>query len=117
MHKWHHEYNKPVSISNQYAHPIEHALNTIAAISGLLILGKNAHFSTAMIWGAIRIYGAHEGHSGYEFPWSPIRLLPFGSDATYHDFHHSKNVCNYSSFMTIWDTIFDSNKEYYAYKL
>ena len=66
-----------------------------------------------MVWGGIRLIETHDGHSGYEFPWSIFRLLPFGADATYHDFHHSKNVCNYSSFMTIWDTIFDTNKDYY----
>jgi sterol desaturase/sphingolipid hydroxylase (fatty acid hydroxylase superfamily) len=66
-----------------------------------------------MIWGGIRLVETHDGHSGYEFPWSVFRLLPFGSDATYHDFHHTKNVGNYSSLMTVWDTIFDSNTQYW----
>jgi sterol desaturase/sphingolipid hydroxylase (fatty acid hydroxylase superfamily) len=33
-----------------------------------------------------------EEHGGYDFPWSPCRLLPFGSaTAAGHDFHHSND--------------------------
>lgn len=115
IHKWHHEFSKPVSIANQYAHPIEHAfVNTLSFLSGMLILGNKLHVSMLMAWGIIRVFETHDGHSGYEFPWSPFRLIPFGGDATYHDFHHSKNVGNYGSFMTIWDSVFNTNKDYYA---
>ena len=42
-------------------------------------------------------------------------MLPFGSDYGYHVYHHSNNVGNYSSFFTLWDTVFGSNKAYYEY--
>jgi len=42
-------------------------------------------------------------------------MIPFGADATYHNYHHSRNVGNYSSVMTVWDTLFNTNKDYYAY--
>jgi sterol desaturase/sphingolipid hydroxylase (fatty acid hydroxylase superfamily) len=35
--------------------------------------------------------------------------------ASYHDFHHTHNVGNYSSFFQIWDTIFGTNKSYFKY--
>lgn len=66
-----------------------------------------------MVWGLLRHYETHEAHSGYEFPWSIFRALPFTTAESYHAFHHSKNVGNYSTFFTVWDNVFDSNAEYY----
>jgi len=73
------------------------------------------HVGTILTWLLIRSLESHDGHSGYEFPWSPFRMIPFGADATYHNYHHSRNVGNYSSVMTVWDSIFNTNKDYYAY--
>ena len=113
-HKQHHEYKHPISITSEYSHPVEYAIsNHFPSFIGMLLLGKRMHIFEIMIWGTLRILETHDGHSGYEFPWSIFRLIPFGSDATYHTFHHAKNVGNYSSFMTIWDTIFNSNSEFY----
>lgn len=104
----------PVSIASEYAHPLEFMFgNHYTSFLGLFLLGSRCHFWTLMQWGVIRVLETHDGHSGYEFPWSIFRLIPFGADGTYHIFHHTKNVGNYSSFMTIWDTIFDSNKDFY----
>jgi len=114
FHKQHHEYAHPVSITSEYAHPVEYAIgNHFPSFTGMLLLGSSIHIWTIMVWGVIRVLETHDGHSGYEFPWSVWRLIPFGCDATYHIFHHSKNVGNFSSFMTIWDTLFDSNREFY----
>jgi len=114
IHKIHHEHIHPVSIAAEYAHPIEYGLaNHFPSFVGLFVLGSKTHLWTVVIWGLIRIFETHDGHSGYEFPWSIFRLIPFGEDSTYHIFHHTKNVGNYASFMTIWDTVFDTNKDYY----
>ena len=85
----------------------------MALFSGLFFLGKDAHFVTLMVWGSLRVIETHDSHSGYEFPWSVFRIIPFGTDSTYHSYHHSENIGNYSSFMTIWDTLFDTNKDFY----
>lgn len=115
IHKWHHEYTNPVGIASQYAHPLEHALvNLNSFMLGLYILGPKAHCSIIIAWGLLRSLETHDGHSGYEFPWSPFRMIPFGGDASYHNYHHSKNVGNYGSFMTIWDSLLNTNKDYYA---
>ena len=68
---------------------------------------------TLLIYGILRRIETNDDHCGYEFPWSIYRVMPFGTDATYHNFHHTKNLGNYSSFMTVWDTVFNSNAEYY----
>ena len=73
------------------------------------------HFGTFAVWLLVRSLETHDGHCGYEFPWSPFRMIPFGADATYHGYHHSRNVGNYASSMTIWDSIFNTNKDYCVY--
>merc|ERR1711974_112076 len=56
-----------------------------------------------------------DGHCGYEFSWSPFRLLPLSGSSTYHNFHHRINVGNYGSFFTIWDTLCGTNKQYFKH--
>ncbi len=58
---------------------------------------------------------ATENHSGYDFSWSPFKMIPFMVSTTYHDFHHSNNLGNYASHFIIWDYIFGDNKPYYEY--
>lgn len=116
IHKLHHTYNTTVGIAAEYSHPIEFIFGAVLPGSvGAMILGKNMHFCTMLLWTIMRIFESMDGHCGYEFSWSPYRLIPFSSSATYHDFHHSHNLGNYSSFFSFWDTIFDSNSAYYKH--
>ena len=84
------------------------------SFAGLWILGSHAHIHTVVVWGILRLIETLEGHSGYDFPWSMFRLIPFGAGPTYHYWHHTKNAGNYSSFMTLWDTVLDSNKDFFS---
>ena len=59
-------------------------------------LGKRMHFATAFTWYTLRFIESAEGHSGYEFSWSPFRVLPFASDYGYHAYHHSHNIVTVS---------------------
>jgi len=114
FHKQHHKFSHTTSISSEHTHPVEHMLvGNLSWIMGPLVLGARTHQWTILIWGLLRHLETHEAHSGYEFPWSVFRVLPFGTDASYHSFHHSKNVGNYSTFFTIWDTVFNTNVDYY----
>jgi len=63
----------------------------------------------------LRLLETYEGHSGYEFPWSMFRFLPFGGQSVYHDFHHSHNSGNYGSFFTYLDILFGTNKEFQTF--
>jgi len=69
----------------------------------------------------LRIAETLDGHSGFVFP-KPIQVLLgnymamnpiMGTEPSYHDYHHSRNMGNYSTFFTVWDTVFGTNKEYY----
>jgi len=71
---------------------------------GCKILGHRMHLATVAVWLCLRVFETIDGHCGYEFSWSPFRLLPFSGSSEYHNYHHSHNVGNYSSFFSYWDT-------------
>lgn len=112
FHKIHHEYHSPVGITVYYAHPIEFMIgNVLTSSTGPLLLGR-CHIVTYWMWMVIRVMESTDGHSGYEFSWSPFRLLTFSLSSQYHNFHHSHNVGNYGSFFGFWDTFCKTNTNY-----
>jgi len=114
FHKLHHEYKTTIGLASEYTHPVEFVISSVIPFSsGPLLLG--VHGYTLFMWTLLRTGETIDGHSGYEFPWSPYRLLPFSGSSSYHDYHHSHNVGNYSSFFTWWDTLFGTNVDYYKF--
>ena len=114
VHKQHHEHLNPIAITAEDIHWFEYLVsNLCGTMFGPCLFGSKMHYWTLSAWGVVRIAQSLDAHCGYEFPWSIFGLIPFGCPATYHHWHHTKNVGNYSSYMTIWDTIFDSNADYY----
>lgn len=117
IHKIHHKYINTVSIASEYAHPLEFAIgNVLTANSGPLLLGRMTHQYTVVMWIILRIAETTDGHSGYEFSWSPFRLLPMSGSSEYHNFHHLNFKGNYSSFFTYLDKMFGTtNNAYMSY--
>jgi len=116
IHKIHHEYNITVSIASEYAHPLEILVaNILPTALGAKILGSKMHILTYFMWLVIRVMETCDGHCGYEFSWSPYRLLPLSGSSNYHNFHHYQNVGNYGSFFTLWDTICGTNRHYFKF--
>lgn len=116
IHKKHHEYYTAISIASEYAHPLEFFFSNIIPTSvGPILLGSKTHFFTIIAWFILRVNETIDGHSGYEFSWSPFRLLPFSGGANYHDFHHSHNQGNFGSFFSLWDTFCGTNSYYFRY--
>lgn len=116
VHKIHHSYTYPVGICASYSHPFEYYFSGVLSSSlGNMILKRNMHITTGYGWAVFIAFESMEGHCGYEFPWSPFRLLPMSNSARYHDYHHSHNIGNYSSLFSFWDTIFGSNRDYFNY--
>ncbi len=117
FHKLHHTYTSTVSVAGEYIHPVDFFFSVLIPGSlGGMILGKHMHYCTFLLWSGMRTFESVDGHSGYEFSWSPYRLVPLSASATYHDFHHSHNVGNYSSFFSFWDTIFGTNAAFYKHQ-
>lgn len=117
IHKMHHEYKQTISITTEYAHPIEYlAGNILPTNLGALLLGKRMHFITYLTNLTMMTHESIDGHCGYDFSWSPHRLLPLSIGAEFHIFHHLKFKGNYSSLFTIWDRIGNTvNKAYLDY--
>jgi sterol desaturase/sphingolipid hydroxylase (fatty acid hydroxylase superfamily) len=114
IHKIHHEHKVTIALAAQYAHPFEYVFGNLLPMgSGYFILGKRMHATAVYTWFILRAIETVDGHSGYEFSFSPFRLIPLASDYGYHVYHHSMNIGNYSSMLTIWDTVFGSNKAYF----
>lgn len=112
-HKQHHEHIHSVSITGEDVHWVEFYLTNIGIFAGPMLLGSKMHYWTFSVWGLARMIQAQDAHCGYEFPWSFFGLFPLSANATYHEFHHTNNCGNYSSFCTIWDTVFDTSLNYY----
>ena len=104
VHAVHHRIMTPWAITGHYMHPLEYVLTGFLTIVGPLIVG--AHVVTIYLWAVIRQWEAAEGHAGYDFPWSPLRLIPFSDGATHHDFHHAKVKGNYAGFFPWVDRAF-----------
>ena len=114
IHKIHHEYKVPISISALHVHPLEFVfVNVIPVFIGTLILGKRMHLASVFGLVGMRTMEAYDGHCGYNLSWSPFKLLPMQVEGNYHDYHHEGNVGNYGSFTKIWDTVFGTNTDYF----
>lgn len=117
IHKKHHEFYNVIHISCLDTHWIEFLISNVMPLCmSAIVLGNRIHVTTFLIWNFFRILETHESHSGYEFPWSMTFIMPYSTDSAYHNFHHLKNVGNYSSFFKFWDTMFGTNSYYYKLK-
>jgi sterol desaturase/sphingolipid hydroxylase (fatty acid hydroxylase superfamily) len=116
FHKYHHNYTTTVSLAGEHFHPVDFVFGALIPVQlGAKLLGKHLHVTTYFMWVVVRTMESVDAHSGYEFPWSPFRLIPFAASASYHDYHHTHQQGNFSSFFTFWDTIFGVNTWYYEY--
>lgn len=113
FHKRHHSHADTTIFSNSNDHPLDYCLgNAIPVLMGLVVLKGSIHVSTVNTFILFRMWQAWESHSGYEFPWNPFVISSISANTAYHSYHHIKNMGNYGDFLTIWDTIFGTNKEY-----
>jgi len=117
FHKIHHRFNINVCIASDYLHPVDFFLISLPSVSlGPMILGKGMHFYTWLLYFAFRTIDGIESHCGYDFPWSPVKVLPLQNPASFHDYHHSANIGNYSAWFCHWDIIFGTTGSYFNKK-
>ncbi|KAI8918888.1 hypothetical protein BC831DRAFT_481892 [Entophlyctis helioformis] len=119
IHKMHHEYSAPFGLSSQYAHPAETLILGLGFFVGPIMwvyAFNDLHVVTMAVWLAVRLLQVVDAHSGYDFPWSLRRILPFWAGADFHDYHHMAFVGNYSSSFRWWDAIMGTDKAFHAWK-
>ena len=80
------------------------------AVTGALALLPatllGVHVSVLWAWVVWRQWEATEGHSGYDFPYSPSHLFPGSDGARHHDAHHARVKGNYAGFFAYVDGLF-----------
>lgn len=101
VHKVHHLYKSPFTMTAEYAHPIETIVLGTGFFVPMLLLCNHAIY--LYLWFLVRMLEAADIHAGYDFPWYPMNFIPFYGGARAHDLHHAKFLGNYSSTFTWWD--------------
>ncbi|KAJ8139797.1 hypothetical protein OXX80_004754 [Metschnikowia pulcherrima] len=127
IHKVHHKYAAPFGFAAEYAHPAEVMALGVGTIGFPILYAWMAaafpdlqlptlHLFTISCWIVLRLFQAVDSHSGYDFPWSLNRILPFWAGAAHHDLHHHYFIGNYASSFTWFDKIFKTESGAHAKK-
>ena len=111
IHKMHHTYSAPFGLAAEYASPIEVMLLGFGIVGCPIIwvsVTGDMHLLTMYAWIVLRLFQAIDAHSGYDFPWSLRKIIPFWAGADHHDLHHEKFIGNYASSFRWWDKMMDT---------
>lgn len=118
IHKQHHRYATPFGFAAEYAHPIEVMALGFGTVGFPIIYAyltkyhyqqfPPLHLFTLCIWITLRLFQAVDSHSGYDFPWSLNKFLPFWAGAEHHDEHHHFFIGNYASSFRWCDALLDT---------
>ncbi|KAG6503849.1 very-long-chain aldehyde decarbonylase GL1-10-like [Zingiber officinale] len=113
IHYIHHEYAAPIGFQALYAHWGDLLFPGIAAFAGPVL--APCHVVILWLFGSLRELASIECHTGYDFPWSPTKFVPFYGGAIYHDYHHSvgyHSQSNFGAFFTYCDYLYGTDKGY-----
>jgi len=119
IHKIHHQYSAPFGLAAEYAHPAEVfilGLGTVGSPILFCAITHNLHLITMYLWITLRLFQAIDAHSGYDFPWSLNKFIPFWAGADHHDFHHQAFVNNFSTSFRWWDWSMSTDTRYRAFR-
>ncbi|KAK3135896.1 hypothetical protein QOZ80_5BG0424900 [Eleusine coracana subsp. coracana] len=117
IHHVHHEFRAPAGFAASHSHWAEVLILAIPTFVGPAVVP--CHVTTHLLWFSVRVMEAAETHCGYDFPFSPAKLIPFYGGAEYHDYHHyvgGHGQSNFSSIFTYCDFIYRTNKGYSHHK-
>jgi 4-alpha-methyl-delta7-sterol-4alpha-methyl oxidase len=112
VHSVHHRIRTPFALAGLYFHWAEYAAIGTLVLVGPLIVG--AHVFTIWVWVVLRQLEAAEGHGGYDFPLSPLKLLPGYDGNGYHDYHHGSFVGNFAGAFGYLDRWFGTRSPGYV---
>lgn len=106
FHSRHHRLYVPYAYGALYNHPLEgFVMDTLGAGLAYLLTGMTVRQSLWFFTGST--IKTVLDHSGYDFPWDPLRFI-FPNNAAYHDIHHQSwgIKTNFSQpYFVFWDKI------------
>ncbi|XP_004680961.1 PREDICTED: cholesterol 25-hydroxylase [Condylura cristata] len=105
FHKIHHQNASSFALATQYVSFWE--LFSLGFFDLVNVTLLECHPLTVLVFHVVNIWLSVEDHSGYDFPWSTHRLVPFGwyGGVVHHDLHHSRFNCNFAPYFTHWDKV------------
>jgi sterol desaturase/sphingolipid hydroxylase (fatty acid hydroxylase superfamily) len=117
-HKIHHQYHSSIGLACAHEHPIESFVQLLAwwlpiGFAGFMNRHNGGlHVSTIVFHHCFRWLETVDSHSGYEFPFSPMHVLPFFGGARRHDYHHREFDGNYGATL-FWDWLCGTDKPFW----
>ncbi|VAH05975.1 unnamed protein product [Triticum turgidum subsp. durum] len=117
IHRIHHEYTAPIGFAAPYAHWAEVLILGIPSFAGPAI--APGHMITFWLWIILRQMEAIDTHSGFDFPFSLTKYIPFYGGAEYHDYHHyvgGQSQSNFASVFTYCDYLYGTDRGYRFHK-
>ncbi|CAK6436294.1 unnamed protein product [Pipistrellus nathusii] len=105
FHKVHHQHAPSFALATQYLSAWE--LFSLGFFDTVNVALLRCHPLTVLVFHTLNIWLSVEDHSGYDFPWSTHRLVPFGwyGGVVHHDRHHSHFNYNFAPYFTHWDRL------------
>jgi len=113
VHKVHHHFNAPFSMTAEYAHPLETMILGMGFFIGIMTFCT--HVFMLWAWVTVRLIETCDVHSGYHFKYNPLHLIPFYGGSKFHDFHHMNTIGNYASTFSFWDRMLGTDSNYKRY--
>jgi len=103
IHSVHHTYHAPFAFTTQYVHPCE--LFAVTMFSMVIPVTLGCHPLVHWAWLVLSVQLSLDTHTGYDFPLTLDKLVPFGAGPTHHDRHHERPLSNFQPFLTWADQL------------
>jgi sterol desaturase/sphingolipid hydroxylase (fatty acid hydroxylase superfamily) len=106
-HQKHHQHKESTYLTGSWMSEVESAIiAVIVLIIPFFTFGLNIY--EILCWMLIASCHNIVEHCGYDLPINPFNLIPLSTDTRHHDLHHSEVRCNYATYFSFFDIIFNT---------
>lgn len=114
-HKIHHDFKQPLALTGGWGSVMDAVAST--TLPGIVpIFFLDLHVYELWMWVTIHVYHSVYDHCGYDFPFSPLQLIPFSGYAAAHNFHHTHIMGNFGLYFQFWDEWMGTNKSWLKFE-